>query len=83
MEIIICSDATEVARVAAARVAKVIRAVGPKVVIGIATGSSPIGLYNELGKQVRSGDLDLSQATAFALDEYIGLPAGPPSPTRR
>ena len=56
----------------------VAEAVGPAVVIGVATGSSPIGLYNELARKVGAGELDLSEASAFALDEYVGLPEGHP-----
>lgn len=78
MEILICSDADEVARVAAAKVARVAEAVGPAVVIGVATGSSPIGLYNELARMVEAGELDLSEGSAFALDEYVGMPEGHP-----
>ena len=78
MEIIICKDADEVARVAADRVARVAEAVGPAVVIGVATGSSPIGLYNELAAKVAAGELDLSEASTFALDEYVGIAEGHP-----
>lgn len=78
MEIIICPNADEVGRVAAAKVARVAEATGPAVVIGVATGSSPIGLYNELARLVADGELDLSEASAFALDEYVGLPEGHP-----
>lgn len=78
MEIVICKDPAEVGRVAAARVAKVAREVGPGVVLGVATGSSPLALYDELAAMVRAGTLDLSQASAFALDEYVGMPIGHP-----
>lgn len=44
-------------------------------VIGLATGSSPLGLYGQLAELVKAGKLDFSQATGFALDEYVGLPA--------
>jgi glucosamine-6-phosphate deaminase len=47
-------------------------------VLGVATGSSPQPLYRELARRVEAGELDLSTATAFALDEYVGLPAGHP-----
>lgn len=43
-------------------------------VIGLATGSSPLGLYGKLAELVKAGRLDFSQATGFALDEYVGLP---------
>lgn len=44
----------------------------PGLVLGVATGSSPQPLYRSLAILVRAG-LDLSSATAFALDEYVGL----------
>ncbi len=78
MEVIVCSDAQQVAAVAAECVGRVIDRVGSKVVLGVATGSSPLGLYQELQAMVRSGRFDLSEASAFALDEYIGLPQGHP-----
>lgn len=78
MEIIICPDAAEVARAAASKVARVARDVGPRVVLGVATGSSPLALYEELATLIEAGELDLAQASAFALDEYVGLPPGHP-----
>lgn len=82
MEVIICPDAAQVGVVAAARVAQVIRDRGAQVVLGVATGSSPLGLYEELAAKVERGEIDLSQASAFALDEYIGLPEGHPESYR-
>lgn len=78
MEVIVCRTADEVAEVAAAKVARVCRDVGPEVVIGVATGSSPVALYESLAQRVRDGRLDLARASAFALDEYVGLPPGHP-----
>lgn len=46
----------------------------PGAVLGLATGSSPLPLYEALAKN----EVDLAAVTAFALDEYIGLPAGHP-----
>lgn len=45
----------------------------PDAVIGLATGSSPVPVYAELARRVGMGDLDLSRARFFALDEYVGL----------
>ena len=45
----------------------------PRAVLGVATGSSPLGTYRELGELVRAGELDLSGVGAFALDEYVDL----------
>jgi len=78
MEVIICPDAAAVGKISAAKVAQIAQRVGPTVVLGVATGSSPLGLYAELAARVRAGGLDLSQAMAFALDEYVGLPIDHP-----
>ncbi|MBI5160378.1 MAG: glucosamine-6-phosphate deaminase [Micrococcales bacterium] len=72
MEVIILSDAAQVARVAAAVVAEV--AARPNAVLGLATGSSPLGIYRELAAAVERGALDLSTTRGFALDEYVGIP---------
>ena len=69
MEVIITST-EEVGHLAAERIATVVREVGPRAVLGVATGSSPESTYAALGELVRAGELDLSQASAFALDEY-------------
>ncbi len=45
----------------------------PDCVIGLATGSSPIGTYKELINRCKSGDLDFSKVTTVNLDEYRGL----------
>jgi glucosamine-6-phosphate deaminase len=78
VEVVICLNAAEVGRVAARKVAAVCRTAGPQAVLGVATGSSPLATYAELAKLVETGELDLSQAQAFALDEYVGLPKGHP-----
>ena len=45
----------------------------PESVLGLATGSSPLGTYNELIESYKKGDLDFSAVTSVNLDEYIGL----------
>lgn len=45
----------------------------PDCVLGLATGSSPIGTYKNLIKAYENGDLDFSQVTSVNLDEYKGL----------
>ena len=45
----------------------------PDCVLGLATGSSPIGTYKELIARYENGDLDFSKVTSVNLDEYIGL----------
>ena len=78
MEIVICPTAEDAGEVAAARVAQVATQKGGPAVLGVATGSSPLALYRSLAARVQRGDLDLSAASAFALDEYVGLPASDP-----
>lgn len=45
----------------------------PDCVLGLATGSSPIGTYNQLVEWYEKGDLDFSEVTTVNLDEYKGL----------
>lgn len=45
----------------------------PNAVLGLATGSTPLGLYKELVRMHREEGLDFSQVTTFNLDEYVGL----------
>ena len=47
----------------------------PSCVLGLATGSSPVGAYRELIKTYQMGGLDFSQVKTVNLDEYVGLPA--------
>ena len=42
-------------------------------VLGLATGSSPIGIYEQLIKWYNKGDVDFGGCTTFNLDEYRGL----------
>ncbi|AOX66048.1 glucosamine-6-phosphate deaminase [Curtobacterium sp. BH-2-1-1] len=73
MEIIILPTPAEVGRVAAAKIASVI-AKKPSAVIGVATGSSPQGIYADLQRRVDAGGISFAEARAFALDEYVGIP---------
>ena len=47
----------------------------PDCVLGLATGSSPVGTYKELIEWYRRGDLDFSNTVSVNLDEYLGLDA--------
>ncbi len=47
----------------------------PDSVLGLATGSSPMGIYSQLIKWFQKGDVDFSACTTFNLDEYRGLTA--------
>ena len=45
----------------------------PTAVLGLATGSTPLGIYRQLIEWYKKGDLDFSQVTTVNLDEYYGL----------
>ena len=47
----------------------------PDSVLGLATGSSPIGTYDQLIEWYQKGDLDFSKVSTINLDEYLGLAA--------
>ena len=72
MKIIKTADYNEMSRKAANLIgAQVI--MKPDCILGLATGSSPIGTYKELIKRCEEGDLDFSQVQSVNLDEYKGL----------
>ncbi|WP_125774094.1 glucosamine-6-phosphate deaminase [Antribacter gilvus] len=75
MEVII-AEADKLAGLAADAVEKLLRA-RPAAVLGLATGSSPLRVYDELARRHKDG-LSFAQARAFMLDEYVGLPADHP-----
>jgi len=72
MEIIVKENAEQMSLTAARVVAKVLNA-KPNAVLGLATGSTPLGLYRELVRMHNDEGLDFSQVTTFNLDEYVGL----------
>ncbi len=45
----------------------------PDCVLGLATGSTPVGAYQRLVELYRAGDVDFSQVRSINLDEYVGL----------
>ena len=74
MEVRISKSYEELSQHAAEFVADLLNA-KPNAVLGLATGSSPVGLYRELVRMHKDEGLDFSQVTTFNLDEYVGLPA--------
>jgi glucosamine-6-phosphate deaminase len=77
VEVIIKDTYEEMSRAAAQRVVKTLNA-KPNAVLGMATGSTPLGLYKELVRLHQTGHVDFSQVTTFNLDEYVGLPVTHP-----
>ena len=82
MEVIIQPDPAAGALVGAYIVGDLIRK-KPNAVLGLATGSTPLGLYKELIRMHRENGLDFSQVTTFNLDEYVGLSAQHPASYHR
>lgn len=50
----------------------------PSLVLGLATGSTPLGLYKKLIEMNKKGEVDFSQVTTFNLDEYLGISSSHP-----
>ena len=72
MEIIIKKNYEEMSKAVAEMVRDEIRE-NPKLILGLATGSTPEGTYRELIKMNKKEEVDFSKVTTFNLDEYIGL----------
>lgn len=72
MRIIEAKDYKELSKHAANIIAAQI-VMKPDCVLGLATGSSPIGTYDQLVEKYENGDLDFSQVSSVNLDEYRGL----------
>jgi len=77
MEVVILQDAKEIGGVAADAIGALLSR-KPAAVIGLATGSSPMAIYDELAARCDAGLISFRQARGFTLDEYVGLPADHP-----
>lgn len=78
MNVIIRSSSPQVGAEGGSIVAAAIES-NPELVLGVATGSSPIALYANLASRVRAKQLDCSALSAFALDEYVGISTSDPA----
>src|SRR5258706_13317910 len=77
MEVVITRAYDQMSKAAAQIVVDVLNT-KPNAVLGMATGSTPLGLYQELVRLHKAGHVDFSRVTTFNLDEYVGLPANHP-----
>jgi glucosamine-6-phosphate deaminase len=75
MEVVIVGDPRGAGELVGGAVAALVAA-KPCAVLGLATGSSPLAVYRDLGRRQAAGELSLAAAQAFLLDEYVGLPPG-------
>ena len=82
MEIVIVPTPADGGRIVADVVARALAGPGP-VNLGLATGSSPLLAYAELIRRHREDGLSFAGASAYLLDEYVGLPAGHPQSYRQ
>lgn len=82
MEVIVVPTAEAACLRAARIVARLLRG-KPSAALALPTGSTPRGIYAELVRQHRVEGLSFARATAFNLDEYVGIPADHPGAFRR
>jgi glucosamine-6-phosphate deaminase len=81
VEVVILQGSRQIGQLAADAVESLLRR-KPDAVLGLATGSSPLPVYDELAARHERDGLDFSAAHAFALDEYVGLEPGHPESYR-
>src|SRR5262245_53768820 len=81
MRVLVTPDYRTLSRTAADLI---IKAVGskPHLCLGVPTGSTPVGMYEELVNECRTVNIDLSRVQTFNLDEFLGLPEGHPNSYR-
>ena len=72
MKLIICKNYDEMSAAAAHIVADVMKA-DPACVLGLATGSTPVGMYKKLIEKNQAGEIDFSAVTTVNLDEYYPI----------
>jgi len=81
IKVIICRNKQEVAQEGANIFAKSIKE-KPDIVLGLATGGTPVGMYQELIRIHKQGEVDFSRVKSFNLDEYVGLSGNHPQSYR-
>ena len=72
LDVVVVETDAEFASFAADQVCNLVQE-KPESVLGLATGGTPLGLYDELVKRYQAGLVDFSQVRTFNLDEYVGL----------
>ena len=72
MRIIVCENYEEMSKKAAKIVASQL-ILKPDCTLGLATGSTPVGMYQELARMNKAGEIDFSNVTTFNLDEYYPI----------
>lgn len=77
MEVVVLPDAVTIGGLAADAISALLGR-KPDAVLGLATGSSPLAIYDELAARCAAGRISFRRARGFTLDEYVGLAADHP-----
>jgi glucosamine-6-phosphate deaminase len=72
MKIVVCENYEEMSKVGANIIADLLKT-KPDCILGLATGSTPVGMYKELTKMNKAGEITFKDVTSFNLDEYYPL----------
>ena len=72
MQFIVCDSYDEMSRKGADIIADLMKA-KPACILGLATGSTPVGMYRELIRKNRAGEIDFSAVETYNLDEYYPI----------
>ena len=72
MRVIVCENYEQVSKEAAKIIAAQVH-LKPNCVLGLATGSTPVGAYNELVDMYKKGEIDFKDVKTFNLDEYYPI----------
>ena len=81
MEVVISSNADSVAAYGATLIVELVRN-KRNAVLGLATGSTPVALYQELSKQYQEGNISFKEVITFNLDEYFDIKPDDPQSYR-
>ena len=77
MRVMICNDYEEMSATGARLIAEQVMKKNDSV-LGLATGSTPVGVYQKLAQMYEQGEIDFSKVTTFNLDEYYPISQNDP-----
>ena len=72
MEVVICKNKEQASKLAAEMITAAVKK-NPKIVLGLATGSTPVLMYTEMAKAVKAKKVSYREVKSWNLDEYVGL----------
>lgn len=81
MEVVIVSSPPQGAEIVGAAITDLVK-LKPDAVLGLATGSTPLPVYDDLVRRFEAHEVSFARCQGFALDEYVGLPVGHPESYR-